>query len=98
MNLNKTILSTTILKSFACAFDENIAIQNCLETNKNLTYAFAYDNLSRIRLVSYTNTAFLLEKFAENSTYDKHGNIKAGEPSQGTYGIVNNLTFNYASR
>lgn len=77
----------------------NIATQNWLQASKNRTYTFAYDKLSRLKSATYTNAAFPSEKFAENLTYDKMGNIitilREGLTATATYGTIDNLTFGY---
>ncbi len=53
-----------------------------------------------MKSATYSNTAVPKEKFAENLTYDKMGNIKnltryglSAKPS--TFGMIDNLTLNY---
>lgn len=75
------------------------ATQEWKQANKTRKYSFDYDNLSRIKSTAYTNAAFPLEKFTENMTYDKHGNIKTikreGLIAEATYGTIDNLAFGY---
>lgn len=94
-----SITSTHFIEKLTYNLNGNIATQNWLQANTNRTYTFAYDNLSRIKSTTYTNTAFPLEKFAENMTYDKMGNIKTvlreGLTGEATYGTIDNLSFGY---
>ena len=94
-----SITNTHFIEKLTYNLNGNIATQNWLQANKNRTYTFAYDNLSRIKSATYTNTAFPSEKFAENMTYDKMGNIKTvlreGLTGEATYGTIDNLTFGY---
>lgn len=93
------ITNTHFVENLTYNLNGNIATQNWLQANKNRTYTFVYDNLSRLKSATYINTAFPSEKFAESLTYDKMGNIKTilreGLTATATYGTIDNLTFGY---
>ena len=70
-------------------------------------YSFAYDNLSRLTTTNYLKDG-VVQVHATNgstpvyqtvNTYDKHGNIKTmqryGKTAAATYGLIDNLTFDY---
>ncbi len=93
------ITNTHFVENLTYNLNGNIATQNWLQARKNRTYTFAYDNLARMKSVTYTNAAFPSEKFAENLTYDKMGNItsikREGLTGLDTYGAIDDLTFGY---
>ena len=93
------ITNTHFVENLTYNLNGNIATQNWLQASKNRTYTFAYDNLSRLKSATYTNAAIPSEKFAENLTYDKMGNIitilREGLTATATYGTIDNLTFGY---
>lgn len=93
------ITNTHFVENLTYNLNGNIATQNWLQASKNRTYTFDYDKLSRLKSATYTNAAFPSEKFAENLTYDKMGNIitilREGLTATATYGTIDNLTFGY---
>ncbi|QIK55243.1 RHS repeat-associated core domain-containing protein [Dysgonomonas sp. HDW5B] len=94
-----SITNNHFIEKLTYNLNGNIATQNWLQDGKNRTYTFAYDNLSRMKSATYSNTAVPKEKFAENLTYDKMGNITSikrdGLTGQDTYGVIDDLTFGY---
>lgn len=70
-------------------------------------YSFAYDNLSRLTTTNYLKDGVVQVHTTNGSTpvyqtvntYDKHGNIKTmqryGKTAAATYGLIDNLTFDY---
>ena len=70
-----------------------------LTTATQLTFKYAYDN--RNRLTAATTLATVADAYSETFTYDPAGNITAlmrkGKKSNGTYGLVDNLTYTYGA-
>lgn len=87
-------------------YSGNISAMNWKLSSENITrgYAFTYDNLSRLTAANYLQNGTINTNYKTAYTYDKHGNMKTmqryGKKDAGTaatsYGLVDNLTMNYA--
>ncbi|TFD95039.1 hypothetical protein E2605_14570 [Dysgonomonas capnocytophagoides] len=91
----KSINNTLFIEALDYNLNGNIGIQTWTQNSKTRKYVFAYDNISRLKSATYTGDG----KFGATYTYDSHGNVKTltreGLTTAGTYGTIDNLTFNY---
>lgn len=91
----KSISNTLLSETLDYNLNGDIGIQTWTQNSKTRKYVFAYDNISRLKSATYTGDG----KFGATYTYDTHGNIKTltreGLTAAGTYGTIDNLTFNY---
>ncbi|WP_291529212.1 DUF6443 domain-containing protein [Bacteroides sp. UBA939] len=83
-------------------YNGNISAMSWKLSNESKTrgYRFTYDNLSRLTAAGYLENGSVSSNFNTTYTYDKHGNMtgltRRGNTGTSTYGIIDNLTMNYA--
>ena len=81
-------------------YNGNISAMNWQsDDKKSRTYAFDYDNLSRLTASTYSQTDNLSANFSDSCRYDMHGNvtniIRYGRTGTTSFGLIDNLTMNY---
>ena len=81
-------------------YNGNISAMNWQsDDKKSRTYAFNYDNLSRLTASTYSQTDNLGANFSDSCRYDMHGNvtsiIRYGRTGTTSFGLIDNLTMNY---